>query len=313
MIERGVATSIIINDTAPSDIATSAAVPTVSVANASVAEGKNVTLTATVTAPSGREFGTLSYQWYKDADTDGVAESGEIIAGATDKTYTIENAVKADAGQYICVVTNYDDGKDITGSRESKNQGTGTLTVTDAEMTIRVFYRLTDDTIIDSQILTKQSDNDGDGYVEVTADMTRPKLAGYEISGTDVDYVEFKADGTGSVYFTVEEKASATLTITPDSTMFPTASWTMGTPSKTTVKAGDEVTVTFTQVTASTYENLPAELNGNNCVVSGDGTATCSYALTEKGVAGGTPAEITLTINVESVTTDGGTITVTAK
>ena len=313
VIERGVATSIIINDTAPSDIATSAAVPTVSVANASVAEGKNVTLTATVTAPSGREFGTLSYQWYKDADTDGVAESGEIIAGATDKTYTIENAVKADAGQYICVVTNYDDGKDITGSRESKNQGTGTLTVTDAEMTIRVFYRLTDDTIIDSQILTKQSDNDGDGYVEVTADMTRPKLAGYEISGTDVDYVEFKADGTGSVYFTVEEKASATLTITPDSTMFPTASWTMGTPSKTTVKAGDEVTVTFTQVTASTYENLPAELNGNNCVVSGDGTATCSYALTEKGVAGGTPAEITLTINVESVTTDGGTITVTAK
>ena len=83
--------------------------------------------------------------------------------------------------------------------------------------------------------------------------------------------------------------------------------------SKTTVKAGDEVTVTFTQVSASTYENLPAGLDGSSCTVSGDGTATCSYALTEKGVAGGTPAEITLTITVETVTTDGGTITVSAK
>ena len=313
VIERGVATSIIINDKAPSDIANSAAVPNVSVADASVAEGKSVTLTATVTAPAGREFGTLSYQWYKDADNDGVAESSEIIAGATDKTYTIENAVKTDAGQYICVVTNYDDGKDITGSRENKGQDTATLTVTDAEMTIRVFYRLTNDTIIDSQILTHQSDNDGDGYVTVNANESAVGALGYKVVGAKTDYVEFKADGTGSVYFTVEEKNSATLTVTADATMFPAGTWTMGTPSKTTVKAGDEVTVTFTQVSASTYENLPAGLDGSSCTVSGDGTATCSYALTEKGVAGGTPAEITLTITVETVTTDGGTITVTAK
>ena len=240
VIERGVATSIIINDKAPSDIANSAAVPNVSVADASVAEGKSVTLTATVTAPAGREFGTLSYQWYKDADNDGVAESSEIIAGATDKTYTIENAVKADAGQYICVVTNYDDGKDITGSRENKGQDTATLTVTDAEMTIRVFYRLTNDTIIDSQILTHQSDNDGDGYVEVTADMDRPKLEGYKISGTDVDYVEFKADGTGSVYFTVESSATSTVTLSF------TAAGSITSDNPVTVIAGVPFTVTCT-------------------------------------------------------------------
>ena len=265
VIERGVATSIIINDTAPSDIANSAAVPNVSVADASVAEGKSVTLTATVTAPAGREFGTLSYQWYKDADNDGVAESSEIIAGATDKTYTIENAVKADAGQYICVVTNYDDGKDITGSRENKGQDTATLTVTDAEMTIRAYYRLTNDTIIFSEILTGETDVDGDGYVTVNANESAVGALGYKVVGAKTDYVEFKADGTGSVYFTVQSKSTADVTFQ---------------------KGSGSANITSTTVN-DVMEGVPftVQLDGNwgaeNCYASFTGTDGAKFNITD--------------------------------
>ena len=87
-------------------------------------------------------------------------------------------------------------------------------------MTIRVYYRLNDDTILDSEIRTHQTDEDNDGFVEVNADMTRNKLAAYTIVGTDTDYVEFVAGGTGNVYFTVkttESSLSAPTGVTIDS------------------------------------------------------------------------------------------------
>ncbi len=90
----------------------------------------------------------------------------------------------------------------------------------DETMTIRVYYRLNDDTILDSEIRAHQKDEDNDGFVEVNADMTRNKLAAYTIVGTDTDYVEFVAGGTGNVYFTVkttESSLSAPTGVTIDS------------------------------------------------------------------------------------------------
>ncbi len=276
VIERGVATSIIINDKAPSDIANSAATPIVTVANASVAEGKNVTLTAKVTAPTCREFGTLSYQWYKDADSDNVADSDEIIAGATDKTYTIENAVKADAGKYICVVTNYDDGKDITGSRENKGQATGTLTVDNAEMSVRVYYRLADDTIIYVETVNYDSgDADTDGWVEVKA--TAP--AGYSLVGTDRDVVEFVAGGKANVYFTVKSSATSTVTLSF------TAAGSITSDNPVTVTAGVPFTVTCT---GGDWSQGHATLSNSKFTIVDEGTSYAADGATIVIVADGT-------------------------
>ena len=86
----------------------------------------------------------------------------------------------------------------------------------------------------------------------------------------------------------------------------------MGTPSKTTVKATDTVTVEFTQATASNYtatELAAAGLSTGTWKVAG-GEVKYTYSMKTDGVDGTTKAVILLTLEVQSVT--GDTLEITA-
>ena len=277
IIEDGAATTIIINDKAPADTANSAAKINVTVTPdpAEVAEGGNVTLTASVTpAVAGETLGTITYQWYVSDDS---GASWDAIPGATDRTYTIENAVMSmDGYDYLCEATNTDTRHEITGKTEQTANDSVELNVSEATMSVRVYYRLADDTIVYVETVNYNSgDADANGWVEVEA--TTP--AGYSLVGTDRDVVEFVAGGKANVYFTVKSSATSTVTLGF------TAAGSITSDNPVTVTAGVPFTVTCT---GGDWSQGHATLSNSKFTIVDEGTSYAADGATIVIVADGT-------------------------
>ena len=221
-------------------------------ASVTVTQGADATLT--VTAHSA-DKGTLSYQWI-ECNASGVEISK--IAGATSNTYKPDTTTVG-TRYYACNVTN----------TNNKAPGVETATATTAlvtvtvnapaapEMTIRVYYRLNDDTIIFSEIRSNQT-AEANGYVTVTADnMTNAPLLAYELVGTDTDYVAMVPNGTANVYFTVKlrvvdadaavDSSNGAWGVTDSGTYTPAGSWNA---------SGNTVTADFSSTSGFTVQKL---------------------------------------------------------
>ena len=205
VIEDGVITSIVLNDyTGPRDNTVSAAAPVIAdIDDADLAiaatKGDEVTMSITVN-DADRDYGTLSYQWYK------VAGGKTTAVGTNSPSLTI--TANEDA-QYYCKVTNYDNGKDITGDVRTTTQSqTFTVDVSDATMTIKVNYALESGKFVGSVDLGKKAAMAGTNSVEVTVEET-VEFNGktYNVISGTTQYVDFVADTTKIVTFTVEEEA----------------------------------------------------------------------------------------------------------
>ena len=153
IMEDGVITSIVLNDyTGPRDNTVNAAAPvlTAGAANSTVNAtiGDEVTLSVTVgAAANDRHYGTLSYQWYKENG------ANDIAVGTNSPSLTV---TAANGDQYYCVVTNYDNGRDITGEvRTSTTSGVFTISAEGPTMDVMVTFKLAGGTQVgQSKIIT---------------------------------------------------------------------------------------------------------------------------------------------------------------
>ena len=254
----------------------------------------------TVAISNTSDCRTLSYQWYKD---------GVAINGATSNTYTPSTATVG-TSTYYCKVTNTDNSKrDVKVVSVDSSSATITVNAPAAKMTVNVYYT-TDGKLtgyVSEETLTLNAPASGTVVSVTRGDLAVP--TGYEVaSGVPHSYI-FTNGATETLYVTVVK--TAMLSVEADPTIF-TSAWEMGTPSKTTVKATDTVTVEFTQATASNYtatELAAAGLSTGTWKVAG-GEVKYTYSMKTDGVDGTTKAVILLTLEVQSVT--GDTLEITA-
>ena len=210
VMEDGVITSIVLNDyTGPRNNTVSAATPNVKVVTTSPVSatvGQSVTLTVAVD-PSldNRDYGTLSYQWYKENGTT------DIAVGTNSASYTYTPAA-AGSETYYCVVTNYDNGRDITGAvRTSATSSNIVVNVGAQSMNVVVWLSTDGTTKIPgvAPIMVPVTAMPGNAYtamLDVSA-ITLPD--GYMLNDVD-HYLTFKANTTVEelveVYETVDVK-----------------------------------------------------------------------------------------------------------
>ena len=210
VMEDGVITSIVLNDyTGPRDNTVSAATPNVKVVTTSPVSatvGQSVTLTVAVD-PSldNRDYGTLSYQWYKENGTT------DIAVGTNSASYTYTPAA-AGSETYYCVVTNYDNGRDITGAvRTSATSSNIVVNVGAQSMNVVVWLSTDGTTKIPgvAPIMVPVTAMPGNAYtamLDVSA-ITLPD--GYMLNDVD-HYLTFNANTTVEelveVYETVDVK-----------------------------------------------------------------------------------------------------------
>ena len=144
IMEDGVITSIVLNDyTGPRNNLVNAARPNVTPAlgtntPVSATVGQSVTLSVSVGASAdGRDYGTLSYQWYKENGTT------DIPVGTNSASYTYTPAT-AGTETFYCVVTNRDTSRGITGDVETR-AASGNFDVTTGNQTMNVVVWLSAD------------------------------------------------------------------------------------------------------------------------------------------------------------------------
>ena len=242
VMEDGVITSIVLNDyTGPRDNTVSAATPNVKVVTTSPVSatvGQSVTLTVAVD-PSldNRDYGTLSYQWYKENGTT------DIAVGTNSASYTYTPAA-AGSETYYCVVTNYDNGRDITGAVRTSATSSNIVVNVGAQSMNVVVWLSTDGTTKIPGVapimvpVTAMPSNAYTAMLDVSEDV-EPKLPeGYKLTADVDQYMTFKANTTVETLVQVYEVADLVL---PESM---TASWTPG----SNYPAGDAAAGSTTKV-----------------------------------------------------------------
>ena len=229
VMEDGVITSIVLNDyTGPRDNTVNAAAPVVTPAGATnvpAITGEDATMSVTVgAAANDRHYGTLSYQWYKVEDkVDGTTgdTQNDTAVGTNSPSLTV---TAANGDRYYCVVTNYDNGKDITGEvRTSKSSGVFTINSNAATMDVQTRYELADGTKVKTTGIEPKSAVSGTNYAIIAeaGDTFAEGGVVYEVVDTVVVpfYANTFANATvevevlGATQATIEEATPADLVI----------------------------------------------------------------------------------------------------
>ena len=177
-----------------------------------VTVGETFTLTATADSDNSKAVG---YQWYKKTGTvkldskTGKVEGATKIAGATDKAFTAPTDAVSTGDTYFCVVEFYNSKLDQeTAYAKSAGVTVVVNAAPEATMDIQVCYKLSDGTVVSTELRTGKTADSGKSYVTVEASDMIADEAGnaYALAGASVIRVPFAADTLANVEFTVKAK-----------------------------------------------------------------------------------------------------------